>query len=66
MRALEPEHTRLKVGKILAPPAQEQTTFGDERSAFGRGGEWSQMRIRQRVEGALERDGRGEEATVDS
>ena len=30
MRALEPpEHTRLKVGKILAPPTQEQTRFGD-------------------------------------
>ncbi len=29
VRALEPEHTRLRVGKILAPPAQEQTRFGD-------------------------------------
>ena len=32
---------------------------------FGRGGEWREMRIRQRVEEALERDGRGVEATVE-
>ncbi len=33
----------------------------------GHGGEWREMRIRQRVEEALERDsdGRGEEATVE-
>ena len=29
VRVLEPEQTRLKVEKILAPPAQEQTRFGD-------------------------------------
>jgi hypothetical protein len=38
VRALEPEHTRLKVGKILAPPAQEQTPFGDGGSSLHRAG----------------------------
>ena len=45
----------------------EATIEDWKRSAFkfGRGGLWREMRIRQRVEEALERDGRGVEATVE-